>query len=187
MSRYAFIDGNDIVNGEGVCVSFWVQGCPHHCEGCFNPETWDFHEGEPYTDHTKWEIIELISKNGIRRNFSVLGGEPMAIQNLPMTAEVVHAIRNAYPDIKIYLWTGYTLNQLNEMRDPDIKIYLWTGYTLNQLNEMRDPDVAQILDDIDVLIDGPFREDLKDLSLKLRGSSNQLVRRKGLFGWKIDG
>ena len=166
MSKYNTIIPDDIVNGEGVCVSFWVQGCPHHCEGCFNPETWDFHEGQPYTDHTKWEIIELIGKNGIQRNFSVLGGEPMAIQNLPMTAEVIHAVRNAYPDIKIYLWTGYTLNQLNEMRDPD---------------------VDQILEEIDVLIDGPFREDLKDLSLKLRGSSNQFIRRKGMFGWKIDG
>ena len=73
MSRYSAIIPNDVVNGRGVCVSFFVQGCPHHCPGCFNEETWDFHGGTPYTPEVKWEIIKLISANNITRNFSVLG------------------------------------------------------------------------------------------------------------------
>ena len=110
--RYNKIIENDVTNGEGVCVSFWVQGCPHHCPDCFNPETWDFDNGELYTPHTKWEIIKAINANGITRNFSILGGEPLAPQNLPMTEEVVTAVRAAYPNIKIFLWTGYKFPNL---------------------------------------------------------------------------
>ena len=84
MSRYNTIIPNDVANGEGICVSFFVQGCPHHCPGCFNPETWDFIGGQEYTSHTKWEIIKAINANGIVRNFSVLGGEPLAPQNIFM-------------------------------------------------------------------------------------------------------
>ena len=153
MSRYNAIIPNDVVNGEGVCVSFFVQGCPHKCKGCFNPETWDFKGGEPYTDHTKWEIIEAIGANGIQRNFSVLGGEPLAPQNLEMTKEVVSAVRQAYPNIKIFLWTGYNHHQLNTMYD----------------------ETKDLVSNIDVIIDGPFVEEEKDLSLKLRGSRNQHI------------
>ena len=148
---------NDVVNGEGVCVSFWVQGCPHQCPGCFNPETWDFKEGQPYTEHTKWEIIEDIGANGIKRNFSILGGEPLDDRNLAMVEEVVTAVRQAYPNIKIFLWTGYTIEDLSAVFN-------------NKL--------SHILKTIDVLIDGPFIEAEKDLSLKLRGSKNQRIFNK---------
>lgn len=148
---------NDVVNGEGVCVSFWVQGCPHHCSGCFNPETWDFKEGQPYNEHTKWEIIEDISANGITRNFSILGGEPLDEHNLSMVEEVVTAVRQAYPNIKIFLWTGYTIEDLSGCFDQKL---------------------GRILNTIDVLIDGPFIEEQKDLSLKLRGSKNQRIFHK---------
>ena len=164
MSRYNTIIKNDIANGEGVCVSFFVQGCPHCCPGCFNPETWDFDMGKPYTEHTKWEIIKAISANGIQRNFSVLGGEPMAPQNLEMVKEVIVAVRTAYPDIKIFLWTGYTYNELI-MRQDD--------------------KTTQILNLIDILIDGPFIEKQKDLSLKLRGSRNQHIRKRIDGQWEI--
>lgn len=164
MSRYNTIIKNDIANGEGVCVSFFVQGCPHCCPGCFNPETWDFDMGKPYTEHTKWEIIKAISANGIQRNFSVLGGEPMAPQNLEMVNEVIVAVRTAYPDIKIFLWTGYTYNELI-MRQDD--------------------KTTQILNLIDILIDGPFIEKQKDLSLKLRGSRNQHIRKRIDGQWEI--
>ena len=103
MSRYSAIIPNDVVNGRGVCVSFFVQGCPHHCPGCFNEETWDFHGGIPYTPEVKWEIIKAISANNITRNFSVLGGEPLAPQNIDMTWEVIDAVRHAYPHIEITL------------------------------------------------------------------------------------
>ena len=164
MSRYNTIIKNDITNGEGVCVSFFVQGCPHCCPGCFNPETWDFNAGKDYTEHTKWEIIKAIGANGIQRNFSVLGGEPMTLQNLEMVSEVISAVRVAYPDITIFLWTGYTYNELITRQDDK---------------------TIQILSLIDVLIDGPFIEKQKDLSLKLRGSRNQHIRRKTNGQWEI--
>lgn len=163
MSRYNTIIKNDVVNGEGVCVSFFVQGCPHRCPGCFNLETWDFQNGKLYTEQVKKEIIDAIGANDIIRNFSVLGGEPMASQNLTMTEEVVTIVRKIYPEITIFLWTGYTLSQLKSV-DND--------------------QVNNILDQIDVLIDGEFIEKQKDLNLKLRGSSNQIIWRKQNGQWR---
>ena len=152
--KYNTIIPNDMTNGEGVCTSFFVQGCPHRCAGCFNPETWDFMGGHEYTSDIKWKIIKLIGANGINRNFSILGGEPLAPQNLDMVEDLLTAVRAAYPHIKIYLWTGYTLSNLKKLEDKKINF---------------------ILSKIDFLIDGQFEEDKKDLNLKLRGSSNQIV------------
>lgn len=163
MSRYNTIIKNDVVNGEGVCVSFFVQGCPHRCPGCFNLETWDFQNGKPYTEQVKKEIIDAIGANNITRNFSVLGGEPLASQNLTMTEEVVTIVRKTYPEITIFLWTGYTLSQLKSTNN-------------DQVNN--------ILNQIDVLIDGEFIERQKDLNLKLRGSSNQIIWRKQNGQWR---
>lgn len=165
MSRYNAIIDNDVVNGQGVCVSFFVQGCPHCCEGCFNPETWDFNGGQPYSEEIKWEIIKLISANGIQRNFSVLGGEPLAPQNLNMVSSLINAVRHAYPHIKIFLWTGYTKEEL----------------------DLTDERISLILDKTDILIDGPFVETQKDLNLKLRGSTNQRIWVKEKNRWKQDG
>lgn len=164
MSRYNAIIENDVVNGEGICVSFFVQGCPHRCAGCFNPETWDFTGGREYTSDIKWEIIKLISANNVQRNFSILGGEPMSARNLKMTEEIITAVRAAYPYIKIYLWTGFYLHDLISLEDKDIN---------------------SILSKIDYVIDGPFEEDKKDLNLKLRGSSNQKIWEKMENGWTI--
>lgn len=165
--KYSAIIPNDVVNGEGICTSFFVQGCPHHCPGCFNEETWDFNGGQEYTDHTKWLIIELLSANGVQRNFSVLGGEPMCPENLDMTEEVVSTVRSAYPDIKIFLWTGYTYSELMQASGKDLV------------------KIISIFNQIDVLIDGPFIESEKDLNLKLRGSKNQKVRIKKDNKWEI--
>lgn len=154
MKRYNTIIPNDVVNGEGVCVSFFTQGCPHHCPGCFNEETWDFDGGIEYVEHTKWQIIEYIGANGFYRNFSVLGGEPLVDENLEITEEVISAVRTAYPYIKIFLWTGYTFEELEQSPHSQIK---------------------HILSMIDVLIDGPFKVEEKDLDLPLRGSRNQRV------------
>ena len=110
--RYAGLIKNDMVNGEGVCVSFWTQGCPHRCPGCHNPETWDFDGGMEVPTDIKGQIIKAISANGVERNFSVLGGEPLCPENIELTCSVITAVRAAYSDIKIYLWTGYTFNAL---------------------------------------------------------------------------
>lgn len=165
MSRYSAIIPNDVVNGRGVCVSFFVQGCPHHCPGCFNKETWDFSGGIPYTPEIKWEIIKAISANNITRNFSILGGEPLAPQNIDMVWEVVDAVRHAYPNIEIILWTGYTYDEL-----------------MTRSNE----NLLHILNTIDVLVDGPFIEEQKDLSLRLRGSRNQHIHVRKHNYWEIE-
>ena len=153
--RYAGLETNDIINGEGVCVSFWTQGCPHKCVGCHNPETWDYDKGLELPNDIRGQIIKAISANGLTRNFSVLGGEPLCKNNLALTLDIVSAVRIAYPKIKIFLWTGYTKEEL-------------------------DLEQVEVLKYIDVLIDGPFIQELRDTTLKLRGSSNQRVLKKGI-------
>lgn len=147
---------NDIANGFGICVSFFVQGCPHHCKGCFNPETWKFNTGNLYDDFIIKEILEAISANGIIRNFSVLGGEPLAEDNLPMTEDIITKVRDKYPTIDIFLWTGYYFEQLNK----------GNRY------------ISSILKNINYLIDGPFIEEKRQIGLPLRGSTNQRVWEK---------
>jgi anaerobic ribonucleoside-triphosphate reductase activating protein len=149
---------NDVVNGIGVCVSLFVQGCPHHCKGCFNPQTWSFSGGKEIENLTK-TIIEAINANGVMRNFSILGGEPLCPENIPLVKNIIQEVRKKYPNIKIFLWTGYTLNQLDIKNNKDLKY---------------------ILLNINYLIDGPFIEEQKDYSLWLRGSRNQRILKKGI-------
>lgn len=154
--KMAAINKNDFINGEGVCVSLWVQGCPHHCKGCHNPEQWDFNGGQ-YKDNNILveEIIDAITANGIQRNFSVLGGEPFAPQNMPDVYEIIFKVKQKFPNIKVYVWSGYTLEELQEMYLP------------------------KLLDNVDVLIDGRFVLAERDITLKLRGSKNQRILYKG--------
>lgn len=157
--KIADLKPNDIVDvDKGICVSLWMQGCPFHCPGCHNPQTWDPQGGiEIDINNLVRKIRDAISVNGIQRNFSVLGGEPLAPYNLANTAKIIRYIRFIYPNIKIFLWTGYTLEELNKD------------------NEY----IKSILDDIDILIDGPYIENQRDITLFLRGSSNQRVLEKG--------
>lgn len=146
---------NDMIDGLGFSVSLWTQGCPFHCSGCHNPETWDFERGkEVNIVHLIDEIKKAISANGIQRNFSVLGGEPLCSQNMYDVAKIVKEIRAAYPDIKIFIWTGFTLESL----------WAQENGTLNE-----------ILNNIDFLIDGLFEIEQRDVTLFLRGSRNQRV------------
>lgn len=154
--KFAAINKNDFINGEGVCVSLWVQGCPHHCKGCHNPEQWDFNGGQyKNNDILVEEIIDAITANGIQRNFSVLGGEPFAPQNMPDVYEIIFKVKQKFPNIKVYVWSGYTLEELQEMYLP------------------------KLLDNVDVLIDGRFILAERDITLKLRGSKNQRILYKG--------
>lgn len=154
--KYAAIKEDDIVNGEGICVSFWVQGCPHRCKGCHNPELWDFDGGINEPIDKVWEkLTAAMEKNGVKRNFSILGGEPLCSANIAITISIATFIRSKYPDCKIYLWTGY---------DIDIQ----SDHYISKF----------IRDTIDVLIDGPYIEEQRDVSLHLRGSSNQRVLRR---------
>lgn len=152
--RYADLKENDIVNGIGVCVSFWVQGCIHHCLNCFNPETWDFQGGKEFTANTLEQIKKALTANGIQRNFSILGGEPLCAENLFLTELVIREIRKDFPNIKIYVWTGYLYETLQASSNKSLKYILST---------------------IDTLIDGPYIEEQRDITLPMRGSRNQRI------------
>ena len=152
--KYAGLMENDFTDGNGVCVSLWTQGCPFHCSGCHNPETWDFDGGYEVPDDIRGEIVKAISANGITRNFSVLGGEPLCEQNLDFVLNIITAVRTAYPHIKIYIWSGYTFKELIDRQDNRIiDIFKQSNY----------------------LIDGRYEEKLRDTTLPLRGSSNQNI------------
>lgn len=153
--NYMKINENDIANGEGISVSLFVSGCPHHCPGCFNSETWDFEAGQPFTQQEIVFIEEALVKNNIQRNFSILGGEPLAPENRGTIASLIEELREKFQD--------------------KIKIYLWTGYTYEDLKSFDDLVINYILEEIDVLIDGPYLEEYRNITLPLRGSSNQRV------------
>lgn len=150
--RIAKIKPNDVANGEGLIVSVWVQGCPHHCKGCFNKETWDFNGGREFNCEDYTTILDMLDADGIKRNLSILGGEPMARQNVIGVLSLINFIKSNRPDTKVYLWSGYTYEQIQEMYGEDV-----------------------LKDFVDVLIDGQFILEEKDLTLKLRGSSNQRI------------
>ena len=152
--RYAGLIKNDMCAAPGVSVSFFTQGCPHRCKGCHNPDTWNFNGGKEFTSQTLNEIIEALTANGITRSLSVMGGEPMCEENTFLTYLVVSNIKQKLPNTKIYLWTGYYYEDLIQLRNPRIK---------------------QILEFVDVVIDGPYVEELRDITLPMRGSSNQSI------------
>lgn len=152
--KYADLKYNDIANGPGIRVSFWVQGCPHKCYNCQNPETWDFNGGKEFTAETLQEIKDALTANGIMRNLSILGGEPLCQENLFLTMLVIKEVKEQFPNINIYLWTGYTIEELKGKSNSHLKY---------------------ILNNIDVLIDGKYIEDQRDITLPLRGSSNQKI------------
>ena len=163
--RYADILKCDCVNGLGWGVSLYTQGCEKHCLGCFNPETWDFKAGKEFTKETQQAILQLLDQPYITR-FSLLGGEPLAKQNRWEVAELLYHIKTTYPHIKIWIWTGYTWEQLME--------------EINQSDEEYNKDLAAqklsvILFLADVLVDGPFIQEQKDITLKWRGSRNQRI------------
>ena len=154
--KYAGIIKNDFSAAPGISVSFFVQGCPHHCKGCHNPETWDFDGGKEFTYDVLNNIEESLFANGISRSLAIMGGEPLCEQNIFLTLLVVKTIKEKYPDVKIYIWSGYTYD------------YLISHIATNL-------HLKQILDYADFLIDGPYVEELRDISLPMRGSSNQKI------------
>lgn len=156
--RYAGLNKNDFTDGKGVCVSFWTQGCPHHCPHCHNPQTWDFNGGLPLPTDIEEQIINAIKANNILRNFSILGGEPLCPENIELVNKIISKVRQEYPTIKIFIWTGYTIEELNKRNDSIIQ---------------------NILSNINVLIDGRYIDAERDITLPLRGSKNQRILYKG--------
>lgn len=154
--RYAKIKANDIANGDGIGVSLFVQGCPHHCLNCFNQETWDFNSGFNFTTETMNEIIQDLQANGIKRHLSILGGEPLCPENIPLVTYIITRVKEKYPDIKIYIWSGYIYEDLLKLAESN-------------------SDLNYILKTADVLIDGPYIESERDITLPMRGSRNQRI------------
>lgn len=172
--RYAELRPMDITNGEGICVSLFVQGCPHHCKGCFNPETWDFEGGKESTsEKLKDEIIRLLGENGIKRNLSVLGGEPLCLENVFYVDYIISEVKKEFPEITIYLWTGYTDEELFFNRKLKEEVILLSEEEIILLKAQ-----LKLLKKVDVLIEGRYEEDKKDPNLKLRGSYNQKVYKR---------
>lgn len=156
--KYAGIIYDDFVNGENVCVSLWMQGCHFHCKGCHNQQTWDFNGGYEMPENFESDILKAISKNGIQRNFSLLGGEPLCPENRAFVCNLIKKVRETYPTIKIFVWTGYELEELRAENDKAIN---------------------EILENINVLITGRFILEQRDITLPLRGSRNQKILYKG--------
>ena len=153
--NYATIKNCDIANGPGVRISLFVSGCTHRCKGCFNEVAWDFNYGQPFAQETVEMILEMMAPSYIK-GITLLGGEPFEPQNQPALLELVKRIRQKYPDKSIWAFSGY-------LYEKDILA-----------GRLGDPAITRaFLEHIDVLVDGPFVESLKDLSLRFRGSSNQ--------------
>jgi len=153
--HYGVIKRRDIANGPGVRVSLFVSGCTHYCKGCFNEETWDFQFGEPFTPQTEQEILEYMSADYIG-GFSLLGGEPFEPENQRALLPLLQRIKGEYPKKTVWCYTGYLLDK-ELMRDSRARC------------EVTD----EMLSLIDVLVDGRFVQEKKDIRLRFRGSSNQ--------------
>lgn len=155
--NYATIKPFDVADGPGVRVSLYVSGCRNHCKNCFNPETWDFNYGKPFTEEVENELLAALSPQYIK-GFTLLGGDPFEPENQVTLAPFLEKIKSVYPDKSIWCYTGY-----------DYEKDLLTGKKGNAELVMR------MLNSIDVLVDGRFVEELKDLNLRFRGSSNQRI------------
>lgn len=154
---YGNIKPIDIANGTGVRVSLFVSGCRNHCKGCFQPETWDFCYGKPYTNETEVEIIKALSPDYIS-GLSVLGGDPFEPENQRGLLPLLRKVKSTYPNKDVWVYTGYSLETL-----------------LSGRSHPCCPETLEMLSYIDTLVDGRFEEKLKDISLQFRGSSNQRI------------
>lgn len=154
---YGKIRENDIANGSGVRVSLFVSGCRNHCKNCFQPETWDFHYGNPYTEETERHIIKSLSHQYIQ-GLTLLGGEPLEPENQEVLVRLLRKVKAIYPEKDVWCYTGYTLEQAKR-----------SGSCC------RCDVTDEMLSLIDVLVDGRYEDELRDISLKFRGSSNQRI------------
>ncbi len=147
--RYIKIKEMDVANGPGVRVSLWTAGCSHHCKGCFNPETWDFNAGQEFTKKEIEHIKQLLSDDKlVKREFSILGGDPLEPVNHEMLEKLLIELRKDFPNLDIWLWTGY----------------LWENVKY-----------IKFIKYVDYVVDGMFIEEQKNLRLKFKGSSNQRI------------
>lgn len=156
--NYGEIKKHDIANGRGIRVSLFVSGCRHKCKGCFNPETWDFCYGKEFTTQTESEILEALTPAYIE-GLSLLGGEPFEPENQPTLLELLKKVRTKLPDKTVWCYSGYTFEELAGL----VPSSAFTGIT------------KELLSLIDILVDGKFVQEKKNISLKFRGSENQRI------------
>ncbi len=155
--NYATIKNLDIANGPGLRVSLFVSGCTHHCKGCFNPESWDFNYGKPYTEITENEILELLANEYIR-GLSLLGGEPFEPVNQKVLVQLLRKVKKEYPNKDVWCYSGYNFEK--DMLTGNLGSWEIT---------------EEMLSYIDVLVDGEFVLELKNPNLRFRGSANQRI------------
>lgn len=153
--HYSTIKDCDIANGIGVRITLFVSGCTNHCKNCFQPQTWDFDFGEPFTEETEKKLLEMLKPDYIN-GLTLLGGEPMEPQNQRALVPFLKRVREAYPNKNIWCFTGFTYEVLKtDGSHPRCEV------------------TDEMLSLIDVLVDGRYVDELKDLTLQFRGSSNQ--------------
>ncbi len=155
--NYGAIKKTDVADGSGVRVSLFVSGCRNHCPGCFQPETWNFDFGKPFTQETENEILKALEPSFIS-GFSLLGGEPFEPENQEVLAPFLEKIKKTYPKKDIWCWTGYILEK-----------------DLQEGGRKHTPFTDRMLACIDVLVDGPFIQEQRNLMLEFRGSENQRI------------
>lgn len=159
--RYNQIRECDIANGEGIGVALFVQGCRFHCHNCFNPETWSFNGGKEWSAQLEQKLLEIADKPYIKR-LSLLGGEPLAYENLYDVLHLVNAFKDLYPNKRIWIYSGYTFEQIFD----------------NSADVSKDSRLLyrrEILKRCDIMVDGQYVDSLRDVRLHWRGSSNQRV------------
>ncbi len=152
---YGEIKNCDIADGEGVRVTLFVSGCTNHCPGCFQPQTWDFNYGQPFTRETEDQLLEMLKPDYIN-GLTLLGGEPFEPENQRVLLPFVRRVKETYPDKTVWSFTGFTLDRLTDPADPK-----------------HCEATEELLSLIDVLVDGPFIHEKKNLALRFRGSENQ--------------
>ena len=155
--NYGTIKNCDIANGSGVRVSLFVSGCRNHCPGCFQPETWNFGYGQPFTAETEQEILGLLEPSYIN-GLTLLGGDPFEPENQRALLLFLRKVHAAYPEKDIWAYTGYTWEQL-----------------ISGTHRVSLPETVEMLSLIDILVDGPFIQEKKNIRLHFRGSDNQRV------------
>lgn len=160
--RYALIREMDISNGSGIGISLFVQGCHFRCEGCFNPETWDFNGGKEWNDEVEEKFFNLADRPWVKR-ISFLGGEPLTDKNIETVYRIVLKLRKTFPDKKIWIYTGFRFEDI--LSDTPDEVYNRT----DDIKEYRYRAIANA----DVVVDGRYESDKRDLKLPFCGSSNQ--------------
>lgn len=156
--NYQSITYPDVNNGLGCRVTLWVSGCPHHCKGCHNQHTWDPDSGNEFTAETKQQLIDILKLPYIK-GLTISGGEPLALYNLSKVSKLIEEFKILFPKKDIWLYTGYTIE---ELKNPNVDMkrlsYIYT-----------------IFENVDYIVEGPYIDKLRDITLPFRGSSNQRI------------